>query len=84
MDRDYALAKVTATKALIDAYEAAVLAFASDGAIQSYIIDTGQSRTNVTLADLPGVTRLIDSLYNRLATLEARLYGSAVTIRPAW
>lgn len=84
MDREYLVTKITATKALIDAYEVAVLAFANDGAIQSYIIDTGQSRTNVTHADLPGITRLVDSLYNRLATLEARVYGSSSTMRPDW
>lgn len=84
MDRDYILAKIITTKALIDAYETAVTTLAGQGAIQSYTLDTGQSRQVVTRSDIPSLNRMLDSLYNRLATLEARLYGSSITARPGW
>ena len=79
----YIQARITATKAQIEAYEAAILAFA-DGAQQSYRLDTGQSVVQVTRADLATLNKTIDTLYSRLAGLEARLYGSAVTVQPGW
>lgn len=83
-DRTYLLARIAATKAQIDAYEGAVLAFGTDGVIQSYELDTGQSKQRVTRAQLKDMNVLLDSLYNRLATLEARLYGGATTGVPNW
>lgn len=83
-DRSYVQDRITATKALITAYEEAVLEFGVNGALQSYTLDTGQSRQTVTRADLGSMNRALDSLYNRLATLEARLYGGTVTVRPHW
>jgi len=79
----YIQARITATKAQIEAYEAAILAFA-DGAQQSYRLDTGQSVVQVTRADLLTLNKTIDALYNRLATLEARVFGSSVTVQPGW
>jgi len=85
MDQSFTIARITATKLQIVAYENAVLALGTDGGIQSYTLDTGQSRQTVTSADIPALTRILDSLYNRLATLEARAYGrSATYARPAW
>ena len=83
-DRPYVQERITATKAQITAYEDALLAFGTNGAMQSYTLDTGQSRQTVTRADLSTMNRVLDSLYNRLATLEARLYGGSVTVRPHW
>lgn len=83
MDRDFIQARIDATKAQIIAYEDAATALASG--VQSYTLDTGQSRQTVTKLDLAALQRTIDSLYNRCATLEARLNGSGtVTTRPAW
>lgn len=84
MDRDFAIQRITATKALVVAYEDALLALATAGGVQSYTLDTGQGRQTVTRADVPGMNKMLDSLYNRLATLETRVYGGAVQGRPLW
>lgn len=84
MDAAFLQDRITATKAQIVAYEDAALALGTGGA-QSYTLDTGQTRQTVTKLDLPAIQRAIDSLYNRCATLEARLNGSGtITARPAW
>lgn len=80
---EFLKARITATEAQITAYEDAVLAL-GDG-IQSYILDTGQSRQHVTNQDLPRLQKTLDSLYNRHAVLNARLTGcGVVTVRPAF
>ena len=84
MDATQIQARIDATLAQIDAYEAAALALATGGA-QSYTLDTGQTRQTVTKLDLDAIQKTLDSLYNRCVTLSARLNGSNVTIaRPAW
>lgn len=83
MDRTFIQGRIDATKLQIVAYEDAALALA--GGVQSYTLDTGQSRQTVTKLDLDAIQKTIESLYNRCATLEARLNGSGtVTARPAW
>jgi len=83
MDRTFIQARIDATKLQIVAYEDAALALASG--VQSYTLDTGQSRQTVNKLDLSAINKTIDSLYNRCATLEARLNGSGtLTARPAW
>jgi len=84
MDRAFIQARIDATKSQIVAYEAAALALGAGG-IQSYKIDTGQTVQWVTKADLGDIQKTIDGLYNRCATLDARLNGSGVLVtRPAW
>lgn len=76
--------RITATQSQIVAYEAAVDALVSGGA-QQYLLDTGQSKQSVTKLDLETLQDNLESLYNRCATLEARLNGSGtITARPAW
>ncbi len=76
--------RIAATKALIVVYEDALTALVTNGA-QRYVLDTGQSRQDVTKIDVPKLNAQLDGLYNRLATQEARLNGSGVTIvRPAF
>jgi hypothetical protein len=75
--------QITATKALIVAYQAAVLSLGT-GAVQSYQLDTGQTRQLVTKANLGSLRLSLDSLYNLLATLEARLCGAGVYARPGF
>lgn len=83
MDADFIRDRIIATKAMIVVYEDAAAALASG--VQSYTLDTGQSRQTVTKLDMRGLQLTIDQLYNRCATLEARLNGSGtVTARPAW
>lgn len=83
MDSEFLQQRIDATKALIVAYEDAVTALVSGG-VQTYTLDTGQSRQTVTRLELATLNRNIDSLYNRLATLQARLNGGSVNVRPAW
>lgn len=83
MDKTFLQERIDSTKLQIIAYEDAVLALA-DGA-QSYTLDTGQTRQTVVKFNLVSIQNTIDSLYNRMATLEGRLNGSgSVTTRPAW
>jgi hypothetical protein len=83
MERSFIQGRIDATKLQIVAYEDAVLALA-DGGIESYTLDTGQSRQMVTKLNLKVLTTAIDSLYNRLATLTARLSGGATIGVPGW
>lgn len=84
MDDTFLTARIDATKALIIAYEGAVLALGVSGGVESYELDTGQDRQRVTRSSIPALNRMLDGLYNRLATLEARVYGGAITMRPGW
>jgi len=84
MDATFLADRITAVKAAIVAYEAAILAIATDGA-QSYTLDTGQSRQTVAKLDLPALQKTLDGLYNQLCVMEARLTGNGVLIgRPAF
>lgn len=84
MNREFLAERIVATKALIVAYEGAVLALSAAGGVQSYTLDTGQSKQIVTRTDLSQLNAMLDSLYNRLATMEARLNGAALTAEPCW
>lgn len=83
MDRTFLTARITAAKAQIVAYEDAITTLTAGGTLQ-YSLDTGQSRQSVTRNDVVRLNRQLDALYNRLATLEARLYGLALTARPGY
>lgn len=84
MNSTFIQARIDATKLQIVVYEDAALALGTAG-IQSYTLDTGQSRQTVTKLDLDMIQKTIDSLYNRCATLEARLNGSGSLIgTPSW
>jgi len=83
MDKAFLKERIEKTKALIVAYEDALLAIA--GGAQHYRLDTGQSSTTVTKANLDEMTNKLNSLYNLLSTLEMRLYGSNRTqVRPGY
>ena len=71
----YYQARITATRALIEAYEGALTAFATNKAIQEYTIDTGQNRQTVARFDLDKINTTIQGLENRLDIYEARLAG---------
>lgn len=83
MSTDFLQDRINATVALIEAHEAALLAIVTDGA-QQYTLDTGQSRQVVTKASIPSLNKNLDTLYNRLWTLEARQGKGTLTVRPAW
>ena len=79
------MARLESTRALIVAYEEAVTALVTSG-VQSYTLNTSQSVQTVTKFDLTNLNETIDALYNRCATLEARLNMGAGTVlgAPAW
>jgi hypothetical protein len=82
---NYLAERITKTKQIIEAYEDAILALTGAGAVESYTLDTGQSRQTVTRSNLKELNTSLDSLYNRLTTMCARQTGSGVvTVRPLW
>jgi len=83
MDSTFIQGRIDATKLQIVALEDALLDLAS-GVILSYTFDTGQTRQTVTKNDVSSINRVINSLYNRCATLDARLNGAGVIGRPCW
>lgn len=76
---DFLLERIEKTKELIERYEDAVSNIMANG-IQSYVLDTGQSKQVVTKANIEKLQEQIDVLYNRLATLDARVNGTGVVI----
>lgn len=85
MDSAFLIERIMQTKLIIIAYEEAILALTGAGAIESYILDTGQTRQNVTRSNLKELNTTLDGLYNRLCTMQARQTGGGVLIaRPAW
>ena len=82
MSRQFWVDRIAIVEAQIAAYEGVLDAFAANNTLQSYSIDTGQSRTNVSRSQLASIRLLLDGLYNRLAVLNARVYGSAGVMRP--
>lgn len=81
-DAAFIQARITAVEAQIVAYEAAVLALGSG--VQSYELDTGQTRQRVTKVDLLRLQNLLDGLMNRRQTLRALLCGSSTHGVPGW
>lgn len=79
-DDTFLRARLTAVEAQIVAYEAAVLALGNG--IQSYELDTGQTRQRVTRFDLLRLQGLLDALMNRRATLRALLFGGSTRVIP--
>ena len=80
----FILDRITAKKAQIILYEDALTALATGG-VQEYRLDTGQSVQHVTKMDVKDLQNTVDSLYNTLATLEARCTGNGtITVRPAF
>lgn len=75
--------RIAATKIAILAYEAAILAL-SNG-VQSYTLDTGQTRQSVTKQQLGSLRLQLTDLENRLQMLENKLAGgSALYVRPGF
>lgn len=73
-------ASLEKVKIAIAAYEDALIALGTSGAIEEYRLDTGQNVTRVTKADITKINTVLDSLYNRCATMEARLNGAGTVV----
>lgn len=85
MDNAFLTERITKTKLIIVAYEDAILALTGAGAIEEYMLNTGQSITKVTRSNLKELSDTLDGLYNRLTIMCARQTGGGVVIaRPAW
>jgi len=74
-DADFLQTRIDAAKALILTLETAIDALSTDS-VEQYTLDTGQSRQVVTKRDVVRLNAMLDSVMNRLATLEARRNGS--------
>lgn len=66
--------RINATQALIEAYETALLGITT-GTVESYTLDTGQSRQTVTKANIAVLNKALDGLYNRYIMLCQRRDG---------
>lgn len=75
--------RIDKTKAMIVAYEDAILALSTDNVFQ-YSLDTGQTRQTVTKQQLGSLRLQLDQLENRLATLQARLCGGSTYVKPGF
>ena len=71
MDATRVATRIASTEAIIDAYDAAILAFAANP-IESYTIDTGQGLHRVQRSQVTDMIATRDLLMNQLATLCAR------------
>jgi hypothetical protein len=71
--------RINSTKAAIESIEDAILSL-STGNLQSYTIDTGQTRQTVTKKDLARLNVELDNLYIRLDYLDTKLNGSGTTL----
>ena len=83
MDATWLQARIDATKSQIEAMETAIDAIIT-GQASSWSLDTGQTKETVTKKNVVQYQTAVDTLYNRLAVLEARLEGAVVQARPAW
>ena len=83
-DCDYWLEQIETVKEQITAYNDALIAVSGANGVRSYRLDSGQTEQWVTRYDIDMLNDVIDSLYNRLVVMEARVYGGAVTARGDW
>jgi hypothetical protein len=81
-DTEWLTERVERTKTLIVAYEDAILALSTGS--QSYTLDTGQTRQTVTKAMLADLRSTLNSLENRMSTLQARLGGARTHVIPGF
>ncbi len=75
MDTAFQLERITKAKALVIVYEDALTALGLANT-QSYTLDTGQNKQTVSKLDIKSLTESLDSLLNRIATMESHLYGN--------
>ena len=84
IDTDWLETRITKTQQQIEALEDAIIGL-TDGTIQSYTLDTGQSRTVVSRHEIGRLQTVLDTLYVRLNTLCNRANGGgSVNVAPGW
>lgn len=75
--------RIAKTKALILAYEEALLVLASGA--QNYTLNTGQTQMTVTKANVASLRDTLKMLEARLADLQAEQCGGGAThVTPGW
>jgi len=72
--------RLTRCKEQIVAYEDAIDALVNGG-VQSYTLNTGQTVQTVTKVNIASLRSMLSELYNRAATLEARVGGCGVSVQ---
>lgn len=82
-DDQYWLDRIAKVKALIDAYDAALLAVGTNQE-QQYSLDTGQTRIMVTKANLATIRDTRRELLDELDELQARCRGRAFIAAPGF
>jgi hypothetical protein len=82
MDDAFWAERLEKAKQLLTAYDAAILAVASGA--QSYQLDTGQTRTLVSKANLKNIIAARDALINEVASMEARVCGAGTHVLPGF
>jgi hypothetical protein len=77
--------RIDQTQKQIIAYEEAIDAILIHG-MASFDLDTGQTRQKVTYQNVKEMQGVLDQLYGRLETLEARtgINRSVITVRPGF
>ena len=86
MDAIFLQARIDRTKDQILAIEAVLdeMALEEGAGTKSYTLNTGQTVQTVTKHDMHRLEASVDSLMNRLVTLEARQSGGTVHGVPGW
>jgi hypothetical protein len=84
MDLETLDEQIAETKAIIKLYNAAIKSIVTDG-MQTYTLDSGQTRQVVTKLTLSTLRTSRQGFTNELCTLQARRNGSgSMTGRAAW
>ena len=85
----YLSERITKLKEILEKYEDAIIAVT--GGVQSYTLDTGQTRQTVTRANLDELKNGYDSMFNSLLMLQNRFCnqcgpggGGTTIVRPIW
>lgn len=81
--REWDRRRLAKVEELIEAYEDAILQLSS-GAVQSYHLDTGQTRTSVTTMHLSQLKSTLSELEAKRDTYLSRLGCGRRYIRPVW
>lgn len=75
--------RLAAAMQLAIAYETAIEQLTLN-TISSYTLDTGQTQQTVTRANIYSLKLALEGVYNRIATLNAKLCGGTVIVRPGF
>ena len=78
MDRAFLTKRKEKLGLIIEAFEDAILKLSMEGGVQSYSLDTGQSKQMVTRSDVEKMKEVLDGYVNQYNNYCLRLNGGAV------